>query len=93
MGIEIDYPRLGAAFTEGEYHLFKALEAINIIKECVKGEPERTCHMVEVQAPTGASVQILGECSECGFTDEIEHVKHWQYCPNCGAKVVEVYEY
>lgn len=42
--------------------------------------PERTCRVVVTdENPYGL------ECSECGQPD----IDGWNYCPNCGARVVE----
>ena len=51
---------------------------------------ERTCHLFR-RASYGTLYGVelaLYECSECG--EPIEPKDGWNYCPNCGARVVEV---
>ena len=50
-----------------------AIEAWNI-------RAERTCH---------SEYSDRWECSECGFLDAYVTADFINYCPNCGAKVVE----
>lgn len=47
---------------------------------CEVWNPERTCH---------SEYSDRWECSECGFLDAYVTADFINYCPNCGAKVVE----
>ena len=52
--------------------------------------PERTCHLVRHGSLANLPSFICWSCSECGFGwHHSENDKHFSYCPNCGARVVE----
>ena len=42
---------------------------------------ERTCHQVEDDG--------LIHCSNCGGAAEKQSWAYWNYCPNCGSRVLE----
>ena len=48
---------------------------------------ERTCHMTDTQWDNGSCTWGC-ICSECDAHLEHERGKYLNYCPNCGAKVV-----
>lgn len=69
------------------YHIAKALgvrtatdgkTACDMLADLIEPEPERTCYPVFED-------EIL-VCSEC--SEDIDGYG-WNYCPNCGAKVVD----
>ena len=50
--------------------------------------PERTCHMECVPMFPGTDSHFLcWECSDCSTTNDENRKPN--YCPNCGAKVVD----
>ena len=65
----------------------------NKLEKAWNTRAERTCKNVYDETEMGACENGF-ECSECGeMVEDCEgyHVKGtWNYCPNCGAKVVEV---
>lgn len=49
---------------------------------------ERTCHIEHMPKNENLRCRSWLQCSECG--EEVTNYPHdWNYCPNCGAKVVE----
>lgn len=71
------------------FHISKALgvdltiggeAAANVLADLIEPEPERTCKIVNSE-----NKFANWECSACG--EEIKYSDN--YCPNCGAKVVE----
>lgn len=50
---------------------------------------ERTCQEVEVTARYQPYVTYMTACSLCGGTLAVEEYSAPNYCPNCGARVVE----
>lgn len=63
----------------------------------IEPEPERTCH-IKLYNCTDSLGQKMHRCSECGalmtddacfFEGELD-IGGFSYCPNCGAKVVDV---
>lgn len=58
------------------------------LADLIEPEPERTCHMRDTHWDDGQCTWGC-ICSECGAKHEHESGKWMNYCPNCGAKVVE----
>lgn len=54
--------------------------AANRLAELIEPEPERTCNNV-------ACSPCAFRCSKCGWSDKDRC--DFNYCPNCGAKVVD----
>lgn len=52
--------------------------------------PERTCHMEPDETASHAMCGPAVRCDACGAA--VPAVGTLRYCPNCGAKVVEVVE-
>ena len=49
---------------------------------------ERTCHIEHMPKNENLRCRSWLQCSECG--EEItNYPQDWNYCPNCGAKVVD----
>lgn len=58
------------------------------LADLIEPEPERTCHMRDTHWDDGQCTWGC-ICSECGAKHEHSSGKWMNYCPNCGAKVVE----
>lgn len=62
----------------------------NRLADLIEPLPERTCRNEPPMSEEGQRNGFL--CTACGykcFTDTNWGKFHWNYCPNCGAKVVE----
>lgn len=57
------------------------------LAELIEPEPERTCHIVMV-SPGEWECDACGGGIDCDSYDE-DDPPNYNYCPNCGAKVVE----
>ena len=58
------------------------------LADLIEPEPERTCRMRDAHWDDGRRTWGC-ICSECGAKYERKSGKWMNYCPNCGAKVVE----
>ena len=58
------------------------------LADLIEPEPERTCRMRDAHWDDGRRTWGC-ICSECGAKHERKSGKWMNYCPNCGAKVVE----
>ena len=66
------------------------------LADLIEPEPERTCH-IKISDCTDSLGQKMYRCSECGslttddacFFEGEPDIGGFNYCPNCGAKVVE----
>lgn len=58
------------------------------IADLIEPEPERTCHMEPDETASHAMCGPAVRCDACGAA--VPAVGTLRYCPNCGAKVVEV---
>lgn len=58
------------------------------LAELIEPEPERTCHMDPDETASHAMCGPAVRCDACGAA--VPAVGTLRYCPNCGAKVVEV---
>lgn len=63
-------------------------EFLNCLADLIEPEPERTCRMRDAHWDDGRRTWGC-ICSECGAKHERKSGKWMNYCPNCGAKVVE----
>lgn len=91
-----DFERLRPVFKESNVCAF--LDALGIgymdwehicarLADLIEPE-ERTCHMRDAHWDDGQCTWGC-ICSECGAKHEHKSGKWMNYCPNCGAKVVE----
>ena len=71
---------------EWDFHSFQ--DVADRLADLIEPEPERTCHMRDTHWDDGQRTWGC-ICSECGAKHERKSGKWMNYCPNCGAKVVE----
>lgn len=72
-------------------------DALKALADLIEPEPERTCH-IKISDCTDSLGQKMYRCSECGslttddacFFEGEPDIDGFSYCPNCGAKVVDV---
>lgn len=79
---------------EGSAHATEVNGGINIIACSLTPEQaivatlgRGTCHNIKASWPS------LFECDECGYSNDDTYYGsegHFKFCPNCGAKVVDV---
>lgn len=72
---------------EMEYNVTSYHAALRLA-DLIEPEPERTCRMRDAHWDDGRRTWGC-ICSECGAKHERKSGKWMNYCPNCGAKVVE----
>lgn len=65
-----------------------AVDAAKRLADLIEHEPERTCHMEPDEIASHAMCGPAVRCDACGAA--VPAVGTLRYCPNCGAKVVEV---
>lgn len=70
-------------------YYFDAKPLCDRLADLIEPEPERTCRMRDAHWDDGRRTWGC-ICSECGAKYERKSGKWMNYCPNCGAKVVEV---
>ena len=68
---------------ECDFHSFT--DVADRLADLIEAEPERTCRDLGGEYGTNYEAYDFG-CSECGFGCDIPQPN---YCPHCGAKVVE----
>lgn len=68
------------------------LEMASAVNRLPSVNPQRTGHWIQTQEKDDAEPFILWECSECHkeFRSVVHKVSN--YCPDCGAKMVEPQE-
>ena len=93
-----DFEQLRELFTESNICAFEVALGVGYmdwehicacLAELIEPEPERTCRMRDAHWDDGRRTWGC-ICSECGAKHERKSGKWMNYCPNCGAKVVEV---
>ncbi len=93
-----DFEQLRELFTESNICAFEVALDVGYmdwehicacLAELIEPEPERTCRMRDAHWDDGRRTWGC-ICSECGAKHERKSGKWMNYCPNCGAKVVEV---
>ena len=70
-------------------YYFDAKPLCDRLADLIEPGPERTCRMRDAHWDDGRRTWGC-ICSECGAKYERKSGKWMNYCPNCGAKVVEV---
>ena len=92
-----DFERLRPVFKESNVCAFSDALGIGYmdwehicacLADLIEPEPERTCRMRDAHWDDGRRTWGC-ICSECGAKHERKSGKWMNYCPNCGAKVVE----
>lgn len=63
-------------------------DILDRIADLIEPEPERTCELKHATWDDGQCTWGC-KCSLCGDKFEHESGTTWNYCPHCGAKVVE----
>lgn len=81
--------------SSGRVDIARDAESISSLADLIEPDPERTCRNVFGEDKFVTHPESMFKCSECGchVTDcesyAINIEGKWNYCPNCGLKVVE----